>query len=172
MAESRSPDELEAAHALLKSNPEKYLQNMNDRIRSDPTDAYAYYGRHFAWLRLDKPQKALDDLNKVMQLDPDQSTLFSRGKVHRQLGNYRDAIGDFDHAERLDPALWENDAMGPYYQADCHARLGNESAALACCSRLPDNFWTPGLRGAPAGDKLEISAELRRTAARARLRGT
>jgi tetratricopeptide (TPR) repeat protein len=142
---------------------------MNDRVRRNPKDANAYYSRHFAWLRLNQPQLALDDLNKVMELDPDQSTLLSRGKVHRQMGNYSDAIADFDRAESLDPGLWENDALGPYYQADCHARLGDETAALACCSRLPDDFWTPGLRGAPADDKREVAAELRRIAARARL---
>jgi hypothetical protein len=46
--------------------------------------------------------------------------------------------------------------------------LRDEASALDCCARLPDNFWTPGLDGAPAGGKAEIADELRRIAADAR----
>jgi len=54
------------------------------------------------------------------------------------------------------------------YEADSHAHLGDEASALDCCSRLPENHWTPGLDGAPAGNKAEVAAELRRIAAAAR----
>src|SRR5579883_1938939 len=60
---------------------------------------------------------------------------------------------------------------GLLYRADCHARLGDEAAALAYCARLPDDFWTPGVYDAPAGSKAEIADELRRIAAKARGRG-
>jgi len=43
--------------------------------------------------------------------------------------------------------------------------------ALDCCARLPEDFWTPGLDGAPAGNKAEIAAELRRIAAAAQRKG-
>jgi len=33
---------------------------------------------------------------------------------------------------------------------------------------LPDDFWTPGLDGAPAGDKAQVAEQLRRIAAEAR----
>jgi hypothetical protein len=46
--------------------------------------------------------------------------------------------------------------------------VGDEASALDCCARLPDNHWTPGLDGAPAGNKAEVAAELRRIAAEAR----
>jgi len=49
-----------------------------------------------------------------------------------------------------------------------HARLGDEASALACCARLPDDFWTPGLQGTPAGDKARIADELVRITAGAR----
>ena len=76
--------------------------------------------------------------------------------------------GHFGRGEALDPALWEADAIGPYFQADVYARLGDEASALAHCARLPDDFWTPGLDGAPAGGKAQIAEELRRRAADAR----
>jgi len=52
--------------------------------------------------------------------------------------------------------------------ADVHARLGNEAAALACCARLPDDFWTPGIYGAPGGGKADIADKLRHSAVDAR----
>ena len=48
--------------------------------------------------------------------------------------------------------------------ADCHARLGNLEAALADCAALRDDHWTPGVFGAPAGTKAEVTAEIRRLA--------
>jgi hypothetical protein len=64
---------------------------------------------------------------------------------------------------------WEKDIVfSLLYQADTHARLGNETAALACCARLPEDFWTPGIDGAPGGGKADIADALRRIAADAR----
>jgi hypothetical protein len=51
------------------------------------------------------------------------------------------------------PGEWEDLGFGPLLQADCHARLGDEEKAVACCERLPEDFWTPGIYESPAGDK-------------------
>jgi len=57
------------------------------------------------------------------------------------------------------------------YQTDSYAHVGDEASALDCCARLPDDFWTPGIDDAPAGNKAEIADELRRIAAEARRKG-
>ena len=75
---------------------------------------------------------------------------------------------DFRRGEAIDPKQWEEAAITLLDETDSHARLGDEASALDCCARLPDNFWTPGLDGAPAGGKAEIADELRRIAADAR----
>jgi tetratricopeptide (TPR) repeat protein len=146
----------------LREDPLRHLELTNERIRTDPACADAYYSRHFAWIRLGEPVRAFEDLDRAAELTPDQATFLLRGRLYRQLGEYRKAIDDFNRAEAINPARWEADAMGLYYQADCHARLGDESQALACCMRLPDDFWTPGLRGAPPVNRLQIADELRR----------
>ena len=92
----------------------------------------------------------------------------SRGEVYRHIGDYEKALEDFERGEVMDAAQWEDDGFGLLFQADSHARLGNEAAALACCARLPDDFWTPGLAGAPGGGKADIADGLRRIAAEAR----
>jgi tetratricopeptide (TPR) repeat protein len=170
MKEPRTPAETLEMHKILRSDPQCYLRIVNEWIQDNPENPHAYFDRHFAWMKIGEPQRALGDLNKVIELKPDMVSFLSRGEVHRHLGEYEKALEDFDRGEAIDPVEWQGTAFGPLYQADVHARLGNESAALACCARLPDDFWTPGIQGAPAGGKTDIAAELRRRAAEARRR--
>jgi len=171
MKEPTSSEEILTFHKLLRSDPQAYLRIVNDRIRENPVNYHAYFDRHFAWMKIGEPRRALEDLNKAIELNPHVASFLSRGEVHRHLGEYERALEDFDRAEAIDPDQWEkNIVFGLLFQADTHARLGNEAAALACCARLPDDFWTPGIQGAPGGSKAEVAAELRRRAADARRR--
>jgi tetratricopeptide (TPR) repeat protein len=95
-------------------------------------------------------------------------SLLHSGEVYRSIGEYEKALADLDRAEAIDPVQWTEAAFGLVVQADCHARLGNEAAALACCARLHDDFWTGSIEGAPGGSKAEIADKLRLIAAGAR----
>ena len=119
---------------------------MTEWIKENPANIHAYFDRHSAWMRLGEPRLALEDLNTVIELarEPDPISFFSRGLVHRHLGQYQKALEDFDRGEAIDPKRWEEDVVfGLLYQADLHARLGNEDSALAYCARLPDDFLDP-----------------------------
>ncbi len=170
MKEPTTPEELSDLHKIRRRDPQRYLDIVNKWITADPKNTDAYFSRHFAWIDIGEPQRALEDLNRVIELEPDRMSLLSRGNVYRHLGEYQKALKDYDRGEALDPAAWQADVLGLLYQADTHARLGNEAAALACCARLPDDFWTPGLDGAPSGDKMQITEQLRRIAADAQRR--
>jgi len=175
VTEPTTPEELLAAHKILRADPQRYLRIVNEWISKNPTNSDAYFSRHQAWMHVGEPRRALDDLNKVIELErePDPMSLWSRGLVQRHLGEYEKALEDFDRGEAIDPKRWEEDIVfGLLYQADVHARLGNEAGALAYCARLPDDFWTPGVYGAPGGGKTEIADKLRRMAADARRKGT
>ena len=171
MKEPTSPEEVLILHKLLRSDPQRYLRIVNEWIRDNTRNFNAYFSRHFAWMEIGEPQRALDDLNKVIELEsePDPMSFWSRGLVYRHLGEYEKALEDFDRGEAINPKRWEEDIVfGLLYQADTHARLGNEASALAYCARLPDDFWTPGVYGAPGGGKADIADKLRRIAADAR----
>jgi tetratricopeptide (TPR) repeat protein len=169
MKEPTSSEEVRILHDILRSDPQRYLRTVNEWIRQNPANAHAYFERHLAWMKIGEPQRALEDLNKVIELDPEPIAFRSRGEVYRHLGEYGKALEDFDRGEAINPNEWEKDIVfGLLYQADCHARLGDETAALAHCERLPDDFWTPGLAGAPSGNKADIADKLRRIAADAR----
>lgn len=167
--EPTTPDELLAMHRILRSDSQRYLCIVNEWINKDPANSHAYLDRHFAWIKMDEPRRALEDLNTAIGLksEPDPMLFWSRGLVHRHLGDYQRALEDLNRGEAIDPKRWEDDIVfGLLYQADLHARLGNEAAALDYCARLPDDFWTPGVHGAPGGGKADIAEKLRRTAAR------
>jgi tetratricopeptide (TPR) repeat protein len=70
---------------------------------------------------------------------------FSRAHVYRHLGQYEKAIEDFNRGEAIDPKEWHDSAFGPLFQADTHARLGNEAAALACCAAPAGRFLDSGV---------------------------
>ena len=80
-----------------------------------------------------------------------------RGEVYRFLREYQKAVADYAHAEAMDPAEWQDNGFCLLRQADAHAHLGNEAAALACCARLRDDVWTPGMNNTPSGGKAEIA---------------
>jgi tetratricopeptide (TPR) repeat protein len=175
MQEPTSPEEEWTLHNLLRSDPQSYLSIVNERIHADPKNSNAYFDRHFAWMKVGQPQRALSDLDKVIELDQKAHPIvyMSRGEVYRHLGEYENALNDFDHGEAIDPDQWEkNIVFGLLFQADAHARLGDEAAALVCCARLPDDFWTPGIAGAPSGGKADVADKLRRMAADARRKRT
>lgn len=168
MKEPTTPEEVKVLHRLLRSDPQRYLQIVNKWIADNPRNSHAYFSRHFAWMKLGEPQRAVADLDMVIQLDPKPVAFWSRGEVYRRIGDYKKALEDLDRAEAINPARWTEDAFGLVSQADCHARLGNETAALACCARLHDDFWTGSIEGAPGGGKAEIADKLRTIAADAR----
>jgi tetratricopeptide (TPR) repeat protein len=168
MKEPTTPDETLVFHNLLRTDPQRYLQVVNEWIDENPRNCHAYFDRHFAWMNFGEPQRALADINKVIELEPQPTAFMARGEIYRFLGEYQKALDDYHRAETIDPAEWQEDGFGLLFQADAHACLGDEAAAIACCARLPDDFWTPGLSGAPGGGKAEIAEKLRRIAAEAR----
>lgn len=164
-----SPDILDQNFHLLRTEPEKYLALAEELVRAEPDAPDGYWGRYEALNRLGRFELALVNLNKVLTYDQQWIVYEVRGNVLRALGRYHEALDDYNKAESIDPEDW-NGGFGRLYRADCHARLGNEEAALADCAYLRDDHWTPGLVGAPAGNKREVIEEIRRLAAEARQR--
>jgi tetratricopeptide (TPR) repeat protein len=167
MKEPETPEEVFALHELRRADPQRFLKIVDEWLQEEPRNFRPYFDRHFLWEDLGEPRRALDDLDKVIELAPSQGAFCARGRIYRQLGEHANALADFRRGEAIDPKEWQDAAITLLYQADSHAHLGDEASALDCCARLPDDFWTPGLDGAPGGGKTEIAAELRRIAAEA-----
>ena len=80
MKEPTTPEEVKVLHNLLRSDPQHYLQIVNKWIADNPGNSHAYFSRHFAWLELGDPRRALDDLTVSIQLNPRPVAFWSRGK--------------------------------------------------------------------------------------------
>ena len=163
----RDPKDDGPDYKLLRSDPEKFLAMVQDHIRRYPRDPIGYFQRHHAWEKLGRKDLALKDLDYSLELEPHWATFLSRGCLLRGMGRYEDAIADLNRAETADPEVWPT-AFGPLYRADCYARLGNEAAALADCAQLPEDHWTPGVFGTPAGNKHEVTTKIGEIARRHR----
>ena len=168
MKEPTTPEEIRAFLDLQRADPRKALEIASRWIADNPVSSSAYFTRQDIWLELGEPARAMEDLDKAIELRPDAISFWSRGDVHRRVGEYKAAMQDYKRGEAIDPDKWERDAFPLLYQADVYARLGDEANALDCCARLPDHFWTPGHNDLPPGNKPEIAEELRRRAAAAR----
>ena len=165
MQEPKTPEEVFALHEFARTDPQRFLEIVDEWLKENPRNFRPYLRRHFVWSDMGEPRRALADMDKVVELAPTQAAFCCRGAVYRKLGEHAKALADFRRGEAINPREWEGAAITLLYQADSHAHLGDEASALDCCARLPENFWTPGLDGAPAGGKDEIAVELRRIAA-------
>jgi tetratricopeptide (TPR) repeat protein len=69
-----------------------------------PADAATYCQRGALFSSRDQNDRALADFNAGIQLDPLSAELFiNRGLTHRRLGQYADAIADYEKATQLNP---------------------------------------------------------------------
>lgn len=152
---------------LMRTDPERYRAMAEQLIQAEPDNSDAYYTHHHVLTVLGRHEEALADMDIVVRLDPQWVTYESRANVLRNLGRYQEAVEDLNRAEAIDPEGWGG-GFGHLFRADCHARLGNEEAALADCAALPENHWTPGVLGAPKGTKPEVIREVRRLVAQAK----
>jgi tetratricopeptide (TPR) repeat protein len=165
---AKNIDDLRRHYKLLRSDPHKFMEIAEGYIINNPNDSSGYFTRHQGWMSLGETERALQDMDAAIALEPDSASFTARGCIYRHIGQYRAAIEDFNRAERAGPKEWEDDALGLFYRADCYARLGDEKAALADCARLRDDHWTPGPFQLPAGNKAEVAEALRRLAAASR----
>ena len=157
-------DDLTTQHWMMRSDPQASLEMHNAFIKQHPADPHGYYARHQVLMVLGHKERALEDLNKAISIEPNATRLEDRGAVLRELGRHREALEDFNKAEALDPEGWKH-SFGPLLRADCHAHLGNAEAAVADCAVLHDEYAVPGVFGFPPGGKQMLMAEIRRRAA-------
>jgi tetratricopeptide (TPR) repeat protein len=88
MKEPTTSEEVLTLHKILRSDPQRYLSIVNNWIDENPENAHALFERHFAWMKIGVPRRAIEDLNKAVELNPDMSAFFARALVHRHLGQY------------------------------------------------------------------------------------
>lgn len=81
------------------------IEKLNKDILQEPSSTN-YYLRGFLKIRTDDFNGALTDINKAIQLAPNDYTVFMlRGQLYQQLQEYEKAINDFNRCIDLRPKL-------------------------------------------------------------------
>lgn len=102
-----------------------------DLSRADRADVLRHRG--FARHRLGRSDRAIDDYNRTLELDPgDSYVLYNRGLLYLEGEQYQFAIEDFSQSLKLRP-----DNIDAYEQrAAAYAGIGATSQAIADISRI------------------------------------
>lgn len=104
------PDDLDWRHARAivrhrEGDIDAALTDYSSIIDNDTTRWRVYYNRALVWRKKREYDKAIADLNRALQLKPEDALIYyRRGSNWADKGyNYEKAISDYDHAIRLDP---------------------------------------------------------------------
>jgi suppressor of tumorigenicity protein 13 len=90
------------AKAFSDGEFEEAINYYTEAILLNPAPLF-YAKRGQAFLKLNKPNAAIRDCNRALQLNPDNAAAYKfRGRAHRLLGNWEDAAIDLRQACKLD----------------------------------------------------------------------
>lgn len=116
---------IDPAHVVPATQAAAYF---SERIRSDPSDAEAYFGRGRALAAHDQWDPASRDLDKAIELVPQQSGYYlARAYVRTRQRRYDEALKDFAEASRIDPL----NAQAYRLRAGVHVEMKNYPQAIA-----------------------------------------
>jgi tetratricopeptide (TPR) repeat protein len=160
---SDDPVELDEARDLRRHHPQRALEINERYVAEHPNDPNGLFSRFQTWDQLGEHEKALADINRVLELEPNSGGYSCRGKFFRRMGNYQRGVEDLTRARELDEEGWKT-SLDPIERADCYARLGRLDEALADCVHIEDDWRMPSVEGLPGGNKQEIIEEIKRRA--------
>uniref|UniRef100_A0A1E1XF55 Putative heat shock 70kd protein n=1 Tax=Amblyomma aureolatum TaxID=187763 RepID=A0A1E1XF55_9ACAR len=93
----------QAMEAQSEGKLDESLKLWTEAIELNPTSAVLFAKRANVLLKLEKPNAAIRDANKALELNPDQALGFKiRGRAHRLLGHWEEAAKDLAMACKLD----------------------------------------------------------------------
>jgi tetratricopeptide (TPR) repeat protein len=98
-----------------------------DRIRANPTDAWAWVQRGLGWDERDEYDNAIKDFTEAIRLEPKSVRAFDgRGVARSEKGEHDAAVRDFTEAIWLDP----RDARAFRHRGDARWASGDQDGAL------------------------------------------
>jgi len=111
---------------FVSHNYGRSIDLLSQAIELDPRFTLALKSRGAAYLKLDKVQEAIADMNAAIEIAPDNARAFHmRGLAHDKSGEFNKALEDFNQALELNP---EYGAVY-YSRAHLHTKMGHTDAA-------------------------------------------
>lgn len=122
--------------------------DLSESIEKNSDNVEGYTRRALCYLELDKPQAALEDCDKALQIRRSFALAhYARARAHAALEKFHAALSDAEEAIRLDDAHSDSYVI----RAQAHAAQGNSDSALADFARavklVPQNHRAYYFRG-------------------------
>ncbi|XP_067134848.1 hsc70-interacting protein-like [Centruroides vittatus] len=103
MIEESNEKRSQAMSVASEGKFEEAINLYTEAIQLNPQSAALYAKRAGLFLKLQKPNAAIRDCNKALELNPDQPVAYKfRGRAQRLLGNWVEAAKDLSTACKLD----------------------------------------------------------------------
>ena len=111
---------------FVSHNYGRSIDLLSQAIDLNPRFTLALKSRGAAYLKLDKVQEAIADMNSVIDIAPDNARAFHmRGLAHNKSGEFNKALDDFNRALELNP-----DYGAAYFsRANLHTKMGHTDEA-------------------------------------------
>jgi len=111
---------------FVSHNYGRSVDLLSQAIELDPRFTLALKSRGAAYLKLDKVQEAIADMNTVIDIAPDNARAYHiRGLAHDKSGDFNKALEDFNQALELNP----NYGAVFYSRANLHTKMGHTDEA-------------------------------------------
>lgn len=138
--------------AMIANDWQTVIQIASKRIELDPLYGYAYNNRAIAYLSSGKPQKAVEDFRKAIDLKLESASDYCNlGVAYAALGDYQQALAAYNKALDLKPDY----GTGYYNRGNLYKQIGNNQQAVRDYSRAielkPDYAGAYANRGATHG---------------------
>ncbi|KAI8510525.1 Hsc70-interacting protein [Branchiostoma belcheri] len=103
MMDQSNDKRAEAQAAMNEGENDKAIELWTEAIRLNPQSAPLFAKRASCFLRMSKPNAAIHDCNRAIQLNPDSAAGYKwRGKAHKLLGHWEESAKDLATAQKID----------------------------------------------------------------------
>ncbi|XP_032348202.1 hsc70-interacting protein isoform X1 [Camelus ferus] len=103
MMDQANDKKVAAIDALNEGELQKAIDLFTDAIKLNPRLAILYAKRASVFIKLQKPNAAIRDCDRAIEINPDSAQPYKwRGKAHRLLGHWEEAAHDLALACKLD----------------------------------------------------------------------
>ncbi|XP_037657368.1 hsc70-interacting protein-like [Choloepus didactylus] len=103
MMDQANDKKVAAIDALSDGELQKAINLFTDAIKLNPRLAILYAKRASVFIKLQKPNAAIRDCDRAIEINPDSAQPYKwRGKAHRLLGHWEEAAHDLALACKLD----------------------------------------------------------------------
>ncbi|XP_054844488.1 hsc70-interacting protein [Eublepharis macularius] len=103
MMDQANEKKMEAINALGEGKLQEAINLFTEAIKLNPHLAILYAKRASVFVKMQKPNAAIRDCDRAIQINPDSAQPYKwRGKAHRLLGHWEEAAHDLALACKLD----------------------------------------------------------------------